>query len=75
MIDISAKIRYDEKKKNPNQKKYEGGKRMKGLLKFFTSILALFGALIGALAIFDRISNKNRMKGDYLECGNTEEPE
>ncbi len=41
---------------------------MKGFLKFFVSLLAVFGAIIGALAIFDRFSNKNRIKGDYLEC-------
>lgn len=41
---------------------------MKGFLKFLGSILAVFGAVIGALAIFDKFSNKNRIKGDYLEC-------
>lgn len=41
---------------------------MKGFLKFIGSLLAVFGAVIGALAIFDKISNKNRIKGDYLEC-------
>lgn len=41
---------------------------MKGFLKFIISLFALFGAAIGALAIFDNIKNKNRIKGDYLEC-------
>lgn len=41
---------------------------MKGFLKFLGSVLALFGAVIGALAIFDKFSNKNRIKGDYLNC-------
>lgn len=41
---------------------------MKGFLKFIVSLLAVFGAVIGALAVFDKISNKNRIKGDYLEC-------
>ena len=41
---------------------------MKGFLKVFVSILAVFGAAIAALMIFDKISNKNRIKGDYLEC-------
>lgn len=41
---------------------------MKGFWKFILSILAVFGAVIGALAIFDKFSNKNRIKGDYLEC-------
>lgn len=47
---------------------------MKGFLKFIVSIFAVFGAVIGALAIFDKFSNKNRIKGDYLEC-NVEETE
>ena len=48
---------------------------MKGFLKFLVSFLAVFGAVIGALAIFDKFSNKNRIKGDYLQCdmGNFEE--
>ncbi len=47
---------------------------MKGFFKFIVSLLAVFGAVIGALAVFDKISNKNRIKGDYLEC-DTEETE
>lgn len=46
---------------------------MKGFLKFLVSILAVFGAMIGALAIFDKFSNKNRIKGDYLECDTEED--
>lgn len=46
---------------------------MKGFLKFVFSLFALFGALIGALAVFDKIQNKNRIKGDYLECDIEEE--
>ena len=41
---------------------------MKGFFKFLISIVALLGTAIGALAIYDKISNKNRIKGDYLEC-------
>lgn len=41
---------------------------MKGFLKFLSSVIAVFGAVIGALAIFDKLSNKNRIQGDYLEC-------
>ncbi len=41
---------------------------MKSFLKMIVSLLALFGALVGALAIFDKFQNKNRIKGDYLEC-------
>lgn len=41
---------------------------MKGFLKFLSSVLALFGAIVGVLAIFDKFTNKNRIQGDYLEC-------
>ncbi len=41
---------------------------MKGFLATIGSIFAVFGAIIGALAIYDRFVNKNRIKGDYLEC-------
>ncbi len=41
---------------------------MKTFLKIMGSLLAVFGAVVGALVIFDKISNKNRIKGDYLEC-------
>lgn len=41
---------------------------MKGFLKVLVSLLAVFGAVIGALAIFDKLSNKSRIKGDYLQC-------
>ena len=46
---------------------------MKGFWKFIGSLLAVFGAVIGALVIFDKISNKNRIKGEYLECDSQEE--
>ena len=52
----------------------KGGCRMKGFFKFIISIFAVFGAAIGALAVFDKLSNKNRIKGDYLDC-ETEEDE
>lgn len=48
---------------------------MKGFLKFIVSLFALFGAAIGALAIFDKVQNKNRIKGNYLECESVEEEE
>ena len=41
---------------------------MKNFLKILLAVLALFGALVGALVIIDKIYNKNRIKGDYLEC-------
>ncbi len=45
---------------------------MKNFLKVAISILAVFGAVIATLAIIDKIKNKNRIKGDYLECETTE---
>lgn len=41
---------------------------MKNFFKAIVSLFAVFGAVVGALAIFDKLSNKNRIKGDYLEC-------
>ena len=41
---------------------------MNGFLKVLISIMAVFGTVIAALAVFDKFSNKNRIKGDYLEC-------
>ncbi|MBO5321033.1 MAG: hypothetical protein J6B22_00305 [Clostridia bacterium] len=41
---------------------------MKSFLKVIGSLLAVFGAVISALAVFDKFANKNRIKGDYLEC-------
>lgn len=46
---------------------------MKGFFKAIISIFAVFGAVIGALAVFDKFSNKNRIKGDYLECETEED--
>lgn len=46
---------------------------MKNFITIILSLLAVVGALVGALAIFDRIQNKNRIKGDYLECEAEEE--
>lgn len=41
---------------------------MKGFIKFMLSMFAVFAAVVGALVICDRLVNKNRLKGDYLEC-------
>ncbi len=41
---------------------------MKGFFKFLLGIGTLFATVIGALAIFDKLSNKNRIEGDYLDC-------
>lgn len=41
---------------------------MKGFFKFILSVLAVFAAAFGVLAVCDRLVNKNRIEGDYLEC-------
>ncbi len=43
---------------------------MKGFLKFLGTLAAIFTAVIGALTIFDRISNRNEIKNQYLDCSN-----
>lgn len=48
---------------------------MKGFIKAVISVFAVFGAAVGALAIFDKLSNKNRIKGDYLRCDQAEDVE
>ncbi len=47
---------------------------MKGFFKFAIAVFALFTAAVGALVIIDKLANKNRIEGDYLEC-ETEETE
>ena len=46
---------------------------MKGFLKFIFQVFAVAAAVFGALVIIDGIVNKNRIKGDYLECEGTDE--
>lgn len=46
---------------------------MKGFLKVTLSILALFAAAFGVLVLIDQLSNRNRIKCDYLECDSTED--
>lgn len=41
---------------------------MKKFLKFIGAIVAIFSAVLGALAVFDRFTQKNRIKDGYLEC-------
>lgn len=48
---------------------------MKKFFKFVFSVFAFIGAAVGALAILDKISNKNAIKGDYLECDVPEDDE
>ena len=40
---------------------------MKGFLKFVLTVFALFAAAVGVLVLADRIINKNRIRGAYLE--------
>ena len=46
---------------------------MKGFLKFIMSAFAVFAAAVGALVVIDRLANKNRIEGDYLECDCSDE--
>lgn len=46
---------------------------MKGFLKFIMSAFAVFTAAVGALVLIDRLANKNRIEGDYLECDGSDE--
>lgn len=41
---------------------------MKGFFKFLGTLLAVFSAVIGALAVFDKLAQKNRIKDGYLKC-------
>lgn len=41
---------------------------MKKLLKFIGAVAAIFSAVLGALTVFDRVTQKNRIKNGYLEC-------
>lgn len=41
---------------------------MKGFFKFLGTLLAVFSAVIGALTVFDKLTQKNRIKNGYLEC-------
>lgn len=41
---------------------------MKGFLKFLGTVAAVFSAVIGALAVFDYFTQKNRIKDGYLVC-------
>lgn len=41
---------------------------MKKFFKFIGTVAAMFSAVLGALAVFDRLTQKNRIKNGYLEC-------
>lgn len=45
---------------------------MTNFVKFLISFLAVLAGVVGALMIFDKLSNKNRLKDDYLECDTSE---
>lgn len=46
---------------------------MKGFFRFLGIFIAAVAAIIGILVIVDKLINKNRIKGDYLECDSFEE--
>ena len=46
---------------------------MKGFFKFLGAVAAIFAAVVSALAVFDKISNRNAIKGEYLNCGDDSE--
>ena len=46
---------------------------MKKFLKVLFSIFSFFATAVGLLAIVDKLTNKNRIDGDYLDCSKTEE--
>ena len=41
---------------------------MSSFWKILIALFTFLGIVIAALAIFDKVANKNRIKGDYLEC-------
>ncbi len=41
---------------------------MNGFLKILGVITAIFTGVIAALTVYDKISNKNRIKGNYVDC-------
>lgn len=46
---------------------------MKGFFKTLGVIVALAAVAGAAIAIYDRVVNKNAIKGEYLDCGEEEE--
>ncbi len=46
---------------------------MKNVGKVIVALLAIFGALVSALVVVDKIKNKNRIKDDYLECDDNDD--
>lgn len=48
---------------------------MNNFFKALISVLAVFGVVIGALVVIDKVMNKHRIKGNYLECDTAEDYE
>lgn len=46
---------------------------MKTFFKVMIGLVAAIAAIVGALIVFDKIVNKNRIKGNYLECDSAED--
>lgn len=41
---------------------------MKKFFKFLAGLTAVFSSVLAALAVFDRLTQKNSIKNGYLEC-------
>ena len=41
---------------------------MKKFLKFIGTLTAVFSTVIGALALFETLTQKKKIKNGYLEC-------
>ena len=46
----------------------KGSFQMNGFWKIFGVITAIFTAVVAALLVFDKVTNKNRIKGNYVDC-------
>ncbi len=46
---------------------------MKNLCKFLIITTAVFTAVVGALIVVDKLLNRNRIDGGYLDCDIPEE--
>ncbi len=41
---------------------------MKTFAKIIIAVSVIFTAVVGALIVFDKLTNKNRLEDDYLDC-------
>ncbi|MBR4072509.1 MAG: hypothetical protein IKK24_01085 [Clostridia bacterium] len=46
---------------------------MKNFFKGLFAFVGIIAAAIGALAIVDKLMNRNRIEGDYLDCSSESE--